>query len=122
MDALALAVGLSNIAAAIALLNGVLTTLGQGNVAASAVQAIARQPEAKGSISTTMFIGCGFAETSGVYGLLISFLLIFANPFLTRLFDMADANPDVLRSTTEAIIPCLEAVMPYAEAVVPYLG
>ncbi|MCL1846317.1 MAG: ATP synthase F0 subunit C [Defluviitaleaceae bacterium] len=96
MDALALAVGLSNIAAAIALLNGLLTTIGQGNVAAHAVEAIGRQPEAKGSITTTMFIGCGFAETAGVYGLLISFLLIFANPFMDRLFELYELASAVL--------------------------
>ena len=78
---------MSNIAAAIALLNGILTTLGQGGVARAAVDAIARQPEAKGSITTTMFIGCGFAETSGVYCLLIAFLLIFVNPFIANNID-----------------------------------
>ncbi|MCL1877978.1 MAG: ATP synthase F0 subunit C [Defluviitaleaceae bacterium] len=86
---LALAVGLSNIAAAIALLNGVLTTIGQGNVAARAVDAIARQPEAKGSITTTMLIGCGLAETGGVYGIVIAALLIFANVPLNNLFAAA---------------------------------
>jgi F-type H+-transporting ATPase subunit c len=85
---LAFAIAMSNIAAAIALLNGILTTLGQGNVAANAVAAIARQPEAKGSITTTMFIGCGFAETSGVYGLLIAFLLIFVNPLINNNIDV----------------------------------
>jgi F-type H+-transporting ATPase subunit c len=85
---LAFAIAMSHIAAAIALLNGVLTTLGQGNVAANAVAAIARQPEAKGSITTTMFIGCGFAETSGVYGLLIAFLLIFVNPLINSNLDV----------------------------------
>ena len=85
---LAFAIALSNIAAAIALLNGVLTTLGQGNVAASAVEAVARQPEAKGTIQTMMFIGCGFAETSGVYGLLIAFLLIFVNPLVNNNIDV----------------------------------
>ncbi|MDR0273443.1 MAG: ATP synthase F0 subunit C [Clostridiales bacterium] len=84
---LAFAIAMSHIAAAIALLNGVLTTLGQGNVAAHAVEAIGRQPEAKGSITTTMFIGCGFAETSGVYGLLIAFLLIFVNPLINNNLD-----------------------------------
>ncbi|MCL2386098.1 MAG: ATP synthase F0 subunit C [Defluviitaleaceae bacterium] len=81
---LAFAIAVSHIAAAIALLNGILTTMGQGKVAASAVEAIARQPEAKGSITTTMFIGCGFAETGGVYGLLIAFLLIFVNPLINN--------------------------------------
>ena len=80
----AFAIAISHIAAAIALLNGFLTTMGQGKVAAAAVEAIARQPEARGSITTTMFIGCGFAETSGVYGLLIAFLLIFVNPLINN--------------------------------------
>ncbi|MCL1883165.1 MAG: ATP synthase F0 subunit C [Defluviitaleaceae bacterium] len=85
---LAFAIAFSHLAAAIALLNGMLTTLGQGNVAANAVAAIARQPEAKGSITTTMFIGCGFAETAGVYGLLIAFLLIFVNPLVNNNIDV----------------------------------
>ena len=80
----AFAIAISHIAAAIALLNGFLTTMGQGKVAAAAVEAIARQPEARGSITTTIFIGCGFAETSGVYGLLIAFLLIFVNPLINN--------------------------------------
>jgi len=97
MEHLAFAIAMSNIAAAIALLNGLLTTLGQGGVVNHAIDAIARQPEAKGPITTTMFIGCGFAETSGVYGLLIAFLLIFVNPFVARLFDVFDALPEAAK-------------------------
>jgi len=81
---LAFAIAIGQIAAALALLNGILTTLGQGKVAAAAVEGIARQPEAKGSITTTMFIGCGFAETSGVYGLVIAIILLFANPLINN--------------------------------------
>jgi len=83
-DPLAFVMAMAQISAVIALLNGILTTLGQGNVAANAVQSIARQPEARGSITTTMFIGCGFAETSGVYGLVIAFILLFANPIVNQ--------------------------------------
>jgi len=79
-DPLAFVMAVANIAVALALLNGILTTLGQSKVAAAAVESIARQPEAKGSITTTMIIGCGFAETSGVYGLLFGFLLLYVNP------------------------------------------
>jgi F-type H+-transporting ATPase subunit c len=61
-------------------LNGVLTTIGQGRVAAQAIESMARQPEARGSITSTMFIGLGMAETAGIYGLLIAFILIFAQP------------------------------------------
>jgi len=95
---LAFAIAMSHLAAAIALLNGILTTLGQGNVAANAVAAIGRQPEAKGSITTTMFIGCGFAETSGVYGLLIAFLLIFVNPLINNNLDVLSEAPQYISS------------------------
>jgi F-type H+-transporting ATPase subunit c len=81
---LAFAIAVGQIAAAIALLNGFLTTMGQGKVAAAAVEGIARQPEAKGSITTTMVIGCAFAETSGVYGLVIAIIMLFANPLINN--------------------------------------
>jgi F-type H+-transporting ATPase subunit c len=34
-----------------------------------------------------MFIGLAFAETSGVYGLVIAIILIFANPFVSGYAD-----------------------------------
>ncbi|MCL2577473.1 MAG: ATP synthase F0 subunit C [Defluviitaleaceae bacterium] len=92
---LAFAIAVTHIAAAIALLNGILTTLGQGRVAAYAVEAIARQPEAKGSITTTMFIGCGFAETSGVYGLVVAILLIFVSPLIQNNIDVLSVPQQV---------------------------
>jgi F-type H+-transporting ATPase subunit c len=81
-DPLALVLMVANLAAAIALLNGALTSLGQGKVAASAVEAIARQPEAAGDIRTTMIVGLAMSETAGIYGLLIAFVMLFANPLV----------------------------------------
>lgn len=81
-DPLALIIAFAQIAAAFALLNGVLTTIGQGKIAATAIESIARQPEAANSIQTTMFIGLAMGETSGIYGLLIAILLLFANPLI----------------------------------------
>ena len=83
-DPLAFVLAMSQIAAALALLNGLFTGVGQGNVAAHAIDGIARQPEARGTITTTMFIGCGFAETSGVYGVAFAFILLFANPIVNQ--------------------------------------
>jgi len=74
---------MTNFAAAIALLNGVLTTIGQGKVASTAIEAVARQPEAADAIRTNMFIGLAMAETSGIYGLLIAFVMLFVNPLAT---------------------------------------
>jgi F-type H+-transporting ATPase subunit c len=81
-DPLAVIIVFAQISASIALLNGILTTLGQGGVASRAIESIARQPEARGAITPTMFIGLAFAETSGVYGLLIAIILLFANPLV----------------------------------------
>ena len=83
IDPLAFVLAAAQIAAAIALLNGLFTTIGQGNVASHAIESIARQPEARGSITGTMFIGLAMAETSGIYGLLIAIILLFANPILS---------------------------------------
>ncbi|MCL2671597.1 MAG: ATP synthase F0 subunit C [Clostridiales bacterium] len=81
-DPLALIIAVAQIAAALALFNGILTTMGQGKIAVAAIEAIARQPEASGSVTTTMFIGLAMAETSGIYGLLIAIILLFANPLI----------------------------------------
>ncbi|MCL2285831.1 MAG: ATP synthase F0 subunit C [Firmicutes bacterium] len=83
-DPLAFILAVTQIAVALSLWTGILTTLGQGKVAAAALESIARQPEAKGAITTNMIIGCGFAETGGVYGLLFGFLLLYANPIVNQ--------------------------------------
>ena len=81
-DPLAFIIAIAHIAAAIALLNGAMTAIGQGNIASAAIESIARQPEAANSITTTMFIGLAMAETSGIYGLLIAIIMLFANPLV----------------------------------------
>ena len=79
----AIVIAAAQIAAGIGLLNGMATAIGQGNVAATAMEAIARQPEAKGTVTTTMFLGLAMCETSGIYGLLIAIILLFANPMVS---------------------------------------
>lgn len=78
-----LAIG--QIAAAMAVLAGVFVPIGQGNIASKAIEGIARQPEASGKIQSTLFIGCALSETSGLYGLVVSILLLFANPFTAQI-------------------------------------
>ena len=82
MDPLAFIIATSHIAASLALLNGFATTIGQGKIASQAIESIARQPSASGSITSTMFIGLAMAETSGIYGLLIAIIMLFANPLV----------------------------------------
>ena len=73
------------IAAALAVFTGVGAGIGIGFATGKASEAIARQPEMKGTITTTMFMGCAVAETTGLYSLIIALILLFVNPF-TGLF------------------------------------
>ena len=54
------------IGAGLALIAGIGPGIGEGYTAGKAVEAIARQPEMKGTITTTMFMGCAVAETTGL--------------------------------------------------------
>ena len=84
MAAVAQVYAFGQIAAGIAVLTGAFTAIGQGNIAGKAIESIARQPEAKGSVSTTMFIGLAMAETGGIYGLFVAMILLFANPLVSQ--------------------------------------
>ena len=82
MDPLALIIVVAQISAVFALFVGVLTAIGQAKIAKAAIESIARQPEAAGEVRGTMIISLAMAETAGIYGLLISLLLLFANPLI----------------------------------------
>jgi F-type H+-transporting ATPase subunit c len=55
--------------------------LAEGRSVAAALDAIARQPEAAGPISRTLFVGLAMIETTAIYCLVIALLLLFANPY-----------------------------------------
>ncbi len=60
----------------------VAPALAEGRAVAAAMDAIARQPEAAGTLSRTLFVGLAMIETTAIYCLVIALLLLFANPFL----------------------------------------
>ena len=59
--------------------------MGEGYAAGKAVESVARQPEARGSIISTMILGQAVAESTGIYSLVIALILLYANPFLSKL-------------------------------------
>lgn len=72
----------SIIAAALAVSFGAIgPALAEGRAVAAAMDAIARQPEASGTISRTLFVGLAMIETMAIYCLVIALLVLFANPF-----------------------------------------
>lgn len=52
--------------------------IGEGNAVGHALDGMARQPEATNDLRTNMILGCAITETTGIYSLLIAFLILFA--------------------------------------------
>lgn len=52
--------------------------LGIGLIVAKALEAIGRNPEASGTITTTMFIGIAFTEALAIFALVVGFIIKFA--------------------------------------------
>jgi F-type H+-transporting ATPase subunit c len=69
--------GLVAIGAGLAVMTGIMTGLGQGQAAGKAVEAVSRNPEAENKIRAMLILGDAIAETCAIYGLLVSFLLMF---------------------------------------------
>lgn len=51
--------------------------IGEGNAVGKALEAMARQPEMASALRTNMILGCAITETTGIYSLVISLLLLF---------------------------------------------
>jgi F-type H+-transporting ATPase subunit c len=76
------------VAVASIVITGITTAIGaigpalaQGRAVASALTALAQQPDASSTITRTLFVGLAMIESMVIYCLLISLILIFVNPF-----------------------------------------
>ena len=64
---------------------GIGPGVGQGIAAGYGASAVGRNPGAKGDIMSTMLLGQAVAETTGLYGLVVALILLFANPLYGKL-------------------------------------
>ena len=55
---------------------GIGAGVGIGKATSSAVDAIARQPEAESKISKSLLLGCALAEATAIYGFVIAVMCI----------------------------------------------
>ena len=51
--------------------------IGEGTAVGKALEGMSRQPEATGTLRTNMILGCAITESTGIYSLVISLLLLF---------------------------------------------
>lgn len=54
---------------------------GEARAVAQALNAIAQQPDAAGTITRTLFVGLAMIESTAIYCFVVAMILIFANPF-----------------------------------------
>lgn len=64
------------LAAAISVLVGIGAAIGIGSATGKAVEAISRQPEASGKITTALLLGLALAEATAIYGLFVALQLL----------------------------------------------
>ena len=78
--AIGIILGCCALGAGTAMIAGIGPGIGEGNAVAKALEAIGRQPECKGDVTSTMILGIALSETTGIYGFVTGLLLIFAAP------------------------------------------
>ena len=74
----------SAIGAGLAVIAGIGPGVGQGIAAGYGASAVGRNPGAKGDVMSTMLLGQAVAETTGLYGLVVALILLFANPLYAK--------------------------------------
>lgn len=79
----AIVIGLSVLAAGIAMgVGAVGAGLGLGQATSGGANATGRNPEAQGKIMVTMMVGMAMTESVAIYALVVSLLILYANPLL----------------------------------------
>ncbi|OPY89138.1 MAG: ATP synthase subunit c [Syntrophus sp. PtaU1.Bin208] len=82
MDSMSLIATASIVTAGLCMAVGsIAPALGEGNAVKQALMAIAQQPDERNTIIRTLFVGLAMIESTAIYCLVISMILIFANPF-----------------------------------------
>lgn len=84
IDGKALILACSAVGAGLAMIAGIGPGIGQGFAAGKGAEAVGRQPGAQSDIIRTMLLGAAVAESTGIYGLVVAIILLFANPLITK--------------------------------------
>ncbi|HTP66321.1 MAG TPA: ATP synthase F0 subunit C [Geobacteraceae bacterium] len=83
MDSITVVVAVSTFTAGTAVaVGGIGPARGLGEALAKALEAIARQPEAAGQITRTLFVGMALIESVVIYAFVIGLIILFANPLM----------------------------------------
>jgi F-type H+-transporting ATPase subunit c len=82
MDPVTIVAAASIISAGIAMgLGAIGPGIGEGIALARAMNALAQQPDESNTITRTLFVGLAMVESTAIYCLVISIILLFTNPY-----------------------------------------
>jgi F-type H+-transporting ATPase subunit c len=73
-------------------LGGIGPALGEGRAVATALSALAQQPDAAATITRTLFVGLAMIESIAIYCFVVAMILLFANPFWSHAIAQAAGN------------------------------
>lgn len=59
-------------------IGSIAPALGEAKAVCKALEGMARQPETASDLRSSMILGCAVTETTGIYCLVISLLILFA--------------------------------------------
>ena len=60
----------------------IAAAFGDSKLASHVIDGMTRQPEIQGQLFTSMLVGIGLIESIPIIAIVISLVLVFANPFL----------------------------------------
>lgn len=87
---------LSIVASTSIVVSGLTMTLGsmlpayaEGKAVVEGLRSIAQQPDEANTITRTLFVGLAMIESTAIYCLVVSLILIFANPFWNFVIEKA---------------------------------
>jgi F-type H+-transporting ATPase subunit c len=86
MDSLTIVASISIFSAAFAISIGAIgASFGESSIAREALHSVTQQPDEASNISKLLFMSMAMVESCVIYCLVISMILIFANPFWSDL-------------------------------------
>ncbi|MDX1645809.1 MAG: F0F1 ATP synthase subunit C [Longimicrobiales bacterium] len=65
-------------------IGSIAPALGEARALAQALESIAQQPDMANTVTRTLFVGMAMVESTAIYCLVVSLILIFANPFWSQ--------------------------------------
>jgi len=65
-------------------IGSIAPALGEARALAQALESMAQQPDMANTVTRTLFVGMAMIESTAIYCLVVSLILIFANPFWSQ--------------------------------------